>query len=604
MCIVGAGPAGLAAAVYAASEGLATVVVEREAPGGQAGQSAAIENYLGFPKGLSGYDLTRRAVAQAQRFGSEMVLARDVVGFETRGPVRAVRFDDGSEIEAKTVLVATGVSYRRLEGPGSRSWPVGVYYGASASEANACEGEDVYIVGAANSAGQAALNIARFARHVVVLVRGDALEKSMSRWSSGSSRRRTSRCGSAPRSSRGGAATTSRRSRSSIAWPAPRRRCPPTGCSRSSARHPARIGWERHCARRAGLRHHRPRSPDPGRRAALAVDPGPSRSRRASLGSGAGDVRLDSMKRVASAVGEAPCPSTSSIATWRRSDGRRRLRGLFLFEGVSDEQLAELAEAGEEIPFEDGQELFHEGDPATSWWVLLDGRVDLVRQAGREEPVVMRTMERPGVWAGGFHAWDEESSYLATGRAVRVGCSGSRPRTWEGWRAFPFSVHLIEGFFQTIRSMDSLSRQQEALIALGQLAAGITHEINNPASAATRAADALQETTDTLISSLGHLAEQSLPAESVGAIDALRRDLDSSGSAVDPVELADREEALFEWLDSRGVEACVAGGAPARRGRRGSRVVRAPPKFSRETRSSPGSSGWPAPSPLGTCSPR
>ena len=141
VCIVGAGPAGLAAAVYAASEGLATVVVEREAPGGQAGQSAAIENYLGFPKGLSGYDLTRRAVAQAQRFGSEMVLARDVVGFETRGPVRAVRFDDGSEIEAKTVLVATGVSYRRLEGSGFEELAGrGVYYGASASEANACEG--------------------------------------------------------------------------------------------------------------------------------------------------------------------------------------------------------------------------------------------------------------------------------------------------------------------------------------------------------------------------------------------------------------------------------------------------------------------------------
>ena len=162
VCIVGGGPAGLAAAVYAASEGLSTVIVEREAPGGQAGQSAAIENYLGFPKGLSGSDLTQRAVAQVSRFGAEMVLARDVVGFETRGPVRAVLLDGSGEIEARAVIVATGVSYRRLEADGlDELTGRGVYYGANASEASQCEGDDVYIVGAANSAGQAALNLAR-----------------------------------------------------------------------------------------------------------------------------------------------------------------------------------------------------------------------------------------------------------------------------------------------------------------------------------------------------------------------------------------------------------------------------------------------------------
>jgi thioredoxin reductase (NADPH) len=146
LCIVGGGPAGLAAAVYGASEGLQTIVIEREAPGGQAGQSAAIENYLGFPRGLSGADLTHRAVAQARRFGAEMVLARDAVGFEARGPVRSVRFADASEIEARTVLVATGVSYRRLEAPGlGELTGRGVYYGASASEARSCSGDDVYI---------------------------------------------------------------------------------------------------------------------------------------------------------------------------------------------------------------------------------------------------------------------------------------------------------------------------------------------------------------------------------------------------------------------------------------------------------------------------
>ena len=183
LCIVGAGPAGLAAAVYAASEGLATVVVERDAPGGQAGQSASIENYLGFPKGLSGADLTHRAVAQAARFGAEMVLARDVVGFETRGPVRAVLLEGSTDIEARAVLVASGVSYRRLAAPGIESVVGrGLHYGASASEAPQTAGEDVYVVGAANSAGQAALNFARYARRVVLVVRGDSLESSMSQY--------------------------------------------------------------------------------------------------------------------------------------------------------------------------------------------------------------------------------------------------------------------------------------------------------------------------------------------------------------------------------------------------------------------------------------
>lgn len=183
LCIVGGGPAGLAAAVYGASEGLQTVVIEREAPGGQAGQSAAIENYLGFPKGLSGSDLTHRAVAQARRFGAEMVLARDVVGFEARGPVRAVRFDDNSEIEARTVIVATGVAYRLLDAPGLVDFAGrGVYYGASASEARAAADDEVYVVGAANSAGQAVLNLARYARRVVLLVRSDSLERAMSQY--------------------------------------------------------------------------------------------------------------------------------------------------------------------------------------------------------------------------------------------------------------------------------------------------------------------------------------------------------------------------------------------------------------------------------------
>ena len=183
LCIIGGGPAGLAAAVYGASEGLSTVIVERQAPGGQAGQSAAIENYLGFPKGLTGSDLTQRAVAQVTRFGAEMVLARDVVGLEERGPVKAILLEGGGEIEARAVTVTTGVSYRRLEADGiDKLTGCGVYYGATASEASQCEGDDVYVVGAANSAGQAVLNLAKYAKKVTVLVRGGRLEDSMSQY--------------------------------------------------------------------------------------------------------------------------------------------------------------------------------------------------------------------------------------------------------------------------------------------------------------------------------------------------------------------------------------------------------------------------------------
>ena len=183
LCIVGGGPAGLAAAVYAASEGLRTVVVERDAPGGQAGQSASIENYLGFPKGLSGADLTHRAVAQATRFGAETVLPREVTGLETRGPVRAVLLDGGGQIEARAVVIATGVSYRRLEAEGLEALGMrGISYGASASEAAQCTDEDVYVIGAANSAGQAVLNFARYARRVVMVVRASQLERTMSEY--------------------------------------------------------------------------------------------------------------------------------------------------------------------------------------------------------------------------------------------------------------------------------------------------------------------------------------------------------------------------------------------------------------------------------------
>jgi thioredoxin reductase (NADPH) len=181
--IVGGGPAGLGAAVYAASEGLRTVLVEREATGGQAGQSSRIENYLGFPDGVSGAQLTDRARRQAAKFGAEILTAANVTGLQVRGSSRVVGFADGGEVAAHTVVLATGVAYNTLKAPGIEELTGrGVFYGSAMTEAPACADEDVYVVGGANSAGQAAVFLARHARRVTLLVRADGLERSMSQY--------------------------------------------------------------------------------------------------------------------------------------------------------------------------------------------------------------------------------------------------------------------------------------------------------------------------------------------------------------------------------------------------------------------------------------
>jgi thioredoxin reductase (NADPH) len=183
LAVVGAGPAGLAAAVYGASEGLKTIIVEREAPGGQAGTSSRIENYLGFPAGLSGADLTRRGVAQARKFGAEILNPQEVRKVRIEGQYRVLTLGDGSEISARVVVVATGVSYRMLDIPGAEALTgAGMYYGASTAEAINCRDEDVYIVGGGNSAGQAAMFFAQFARQVTILVRGSGLGATMSQY--------------------------------------------------------------------------------------------------------------------------------------------------------------------------------------------------------------------------------------------------------------------------------------------------------------------------------------------------------------------------------------------------------------------------------------
>ncbi|HEX7149122.1 MAG TPA: ATP-binding protein, partial [Actinomycetota bacterium] len=231
------------------------------------------------------------------------------------------------------------------------------------------------------------------------------------------------------------------------------------------------------------------------------------------------------------------------------------LRPLGIFDGLSDDQLAELVEGGTELPVEPGVELFHEGQHADHWWLLVSGAIDLVRHVGREDTVVAR-MDVPGRWAGGFRAWDEHGVYLATGRGatagrvLRVPAEVLRERS-NAW--FPFAGHLIQGLYHTARSIESTARQRESLVTLGTLAAGLAHELNNPASAATRTVDALQTASETLLSSLGRLVHDQLTAEQLAALDAMRQTIEPSAADPDPLARSDREQALASWLTGHGV---------------------------------------------------
>jgi len=231
------------------------------------------------------------------------------------------------------------------------------------------------------------------------------------------------------------------------------------------------------------------------------------------------------------------------------------LRSLSVLEGLTDDQLAELTRRGTEVRVEAGADVFREGEHADFWWVLLDGAIDLVRHVGREDAVVGH-MDVPGRWAGGFRAWDEHGVYLATGRArtdarvLRVPAEVLREliATW-----FPLGGHLIRGLYGTARSIESTARQRESLVTLGTLAAGLAHEINNPASAATRAADDLEAACQTLLTSLRRLAQSEISAEQFIALDALRREIEPQAAGLAPLALADREDALSSWLTRHGV---------------------------------------------------
>ena len=232
------------------------------------------------------------------------------------------------------------------------------------------------------------------------------------------------------------------------------------------------------------------------------------------------------------------------------------LRAIALFDGLSDDQLAELLAAGEVLEFQRDQVLFREARPAESWWLLLDGTIELVRHVGRED-TVLGVMTAPGQWAGGFQAWDPNGVYMGSGRCagpgrvLRVPADALRELA-TNW--FPFGVHLIKGLTQTVRSIESTARQRESLVALGTLAAGLAHEINNPAAAAARAVDALQESTEGVMSALGRLADQSISAAQFSALDKLRREVPPAPAGMSARAASALEEELSDWLTDHGVD--------------------------------------------------
>jgi signal transduction histidine kinase len=234
----------------------------------------------------------------------------------------------------------------------------------------------------------------------------------------------------------------------------------------------------------------------------------------------------------------------------------QELRRIPLFDALTDEQLTRLAAQGEMRDFREGDELFHEGDPAVVWWVLVDGSITMHRHVGSQD-TVMGTLFRPGQWAGGFAAWDDAGVYLATG----IGASEGRVYTLDadrlqalGTEWFGFGVHFIQGYAGTVRRVEATVREREALVALGTLAAGLAHELNNPASAATRAVDALATTSDSMFDALSRLATANLSPEEFGDLDRMRRELDDMDDAVDTLVLSDREDELSGWLAEHGVE--------------------------------------------------
>jgi len=572
LIVVGGGPAGLGAAVYGASEGLRTVLVEEFATGGQAGQSSRIENYLGFPDGVSGNQLTERARRQAVKFGAELLTTVQATSLEISGQARKLRLSDGGSINAKAVILATGVSYRQLPAPGCTEMTgAGVYYGAALTEAEGCKDQDVYVVGGANSAGQAAVYLARFARSVTMLVRSPSLEASMSYYliqqiagipnitvrpctevaealGEGHLQRLTLRD-----LAKGTTEIVDAGQLFIFIGAAPR-----------TAWLDGVLARDNHGFVLAGPDFEQEETGWPLDRAPYHLEtsvPGVFV---------AGDVRADSAKRVASAVGEGAMAVMlvhryletllpgEAMAVIVQCDPAE-LRTLFLFEKLTDEQLGRLCTEGHVEIIEPGP-VFTEGDPAQNLYVLIEGTLVTSRKVSGDDVEVARTSQR-GVYSGAFMAYLGDRVPQLYPNSLRVTeptrffvlgaeCFYQIMNEW-----FPMAVHLLEGLFIGGQKSREMIGQRERLLALGSLTAGLTHELNNPAGAAVRATASLRERVTGMRGKLRLLAAGKYPRASLETlIELQQRAVEKVGKApeLDPLETSDAEDLVSDWLEDHG----------------------------------------------------
>ncbi len=667
LVIIGGGPAGLAAGVYGASEGLRTLLVEREAPGGQAGTSSRIENYLGFPVGLSGADLARRAVAQATRFGVEILAPQEVTGLRIADPYRIIHLGDDKEISCHALVLASGVSYRRLNVPGvERLTGAGVYYGAAQSEAPNYRDEEVYLVGGANSAGQAAMHFARYCRSVNMIVRGDALSRGMSQYLV--DQIEANEKIHVLLNSHVAAVSGDQR----LEFDHPRQRGDRRGDARARTgalhlhRRPAahRLAGRSHRARRGGLHPDRARSAArrqagrrvaPAPRALLAGDERArhlrGRRRAPSLGQAHGHGRgrglhgravhppvpvlavarpqrspmpdtcthLDRIKdvtasgsgceeclrtgshwvhlRVCLTCGHVGCcdespnrharahyaetrhpimrslepgedwmwcyvdgtvlyPAEGGGAPVRVATAKEFLRQLPLFAGLSEEDLDRLTSMAEPAAIPAGAVLLAEGSPGEALYVVLDGELE-VSKHGSPTDVILGVRRKGEVIGEGSLL--EGGPRSATVRALTdcrlLMISQSAFQKVLAWSPSAVSaiLHTVTG---RLRSTQTLLLQQEKMASLGALAAGLAHELNNPAAAVRRSADLLS----TLLGEWQALAAQVdtlsfTPAQAARVQELRARMADRCGeeTPLDPLARSDRESEVEAWLDEQGV---------------------------------------------------
>jgi thioredoxin reductase (NADPH) len=578
LVILGGGPAGLAAAVYGASEGLKTLLVEQHAAGGQAGQSSRIENYLGFPSGLSGADLARRATAQARRLGAEMLTAREAVALRENGPARVVTLAGGEEIGSHSVLIATGVHYSRLDAPGVAALTgSGVYYGA-APDAAEVEGEDVAVVGAANSAGQAAIELATKARTVTILCRGDGLETSMSHYlveqlrslpnvevrthavvaaASGDGRLEELTIAAGGREE--GMAVTRAfvfiGAKPLTVW-----------LDGTVALDPAGFIVSGPSLLRIDGRH----------RWRLDRDPFPLETSLPGVFV-AGDVRDQSIKRVASAVGEGsmavqlvhqylgglvPAGASSAPAERALAPGAGgivvdRLREAPILAALEDEELERVVALGRERRLAAGEFLFREGDGASAFHVVLEGELETTRGvAGEQVPMMSHA---PGGYLGAM-ALLTETAYRGSTRALvdalLFELDGDDFRKLALTHPSLLREFVLPAIENVSGKIKGVERDREKFLEIGKLAAGLAHGLNNPAAAAVRDVAILRDYERQRQAAFAEIAGGGVPAEQLAALAALGAAATEQavpGERLDPLARSDRERELVETLGRRGI---------------------------------------------------